>query len=165
MRWIAVLAALALAPSAAAAGTRTLTLYAYATQVRFADHADDRSRGILKNPFNADTKSLAPKTTGKGPQAGDSARFSFKLYSDAGLKRSAGSAVYNCTFNFAHHALCEALYELKTGTLFASGPTDFDTTRFTLAVTGGTSKFLGLRGQVSSAPAARNAHRLDFILR
>ena len=149
----------------AAAANHTLTIYAYATHVRFVNHADDRARGDLHNPFNADTKSLTPVTKGTGPFPGDTAQYSFKLYRDANLKAGAGSAVYTCTFNFAHHALCTGLYELTAGTMFASGPTDFDSTRFTLAVTGGTGKYLSARGQVSAAPAAKNAHRLAFVLR
>ena len=49
--------------------------------------------------------------------------------------------------------------------MFASGPAHFNTTSLTLAVSGGTGPYLGLRGQVSSAPHASNAHRLTFLLR
>ncbi len=133
-----------------------LTFYAYATHVRFVNHADDRARGNIHNPFNADAKSLVTVTKGTGPFPGDTAQYNFKLYRDPNLKHGAGSAVYTCTFNFAHHAICTALYEVSTGTMFASGPTDFDSTQFTLAVTGGTGKYLSARGQVSSGTAAKN---------
>ena len=46
----------------------------------------------------------------------------------------------------------------------ASGPTNFHATTFTLAVSGGTGKYLGARGQVSSAPLGKG-HRLTFVFR
>jgi hypothetical protein len=147
----------------AVSSAHALTIYAVATRAQYADHADDRARGEVTNPFNADTKAL--KGTGKGSRAGDNALYSFKLYSDPSFKKLIGSAVYSCTFNSAHVALCTADFELSGGAMSASGPTDFDSTTFTLAVSGGTGKYLGARGQVSSAPAAKDAHRLTFLLR
>jgi hypothetical protein len=163
-------AALVVAASAGAASSRqALTVYAKAKQVQFVDHSDDRSRGAEQNPFAADTKSLLPLTKqmekGKGPYPGDNALYSFKLYRDARLTRQIGTAVYTCTFNFQHHALCEASFELNGGNMYASGPADFDDADFTLAVLSGTAKYLGARGQVTSAPAAKDAHRLSFVFR
>ena len=156
----------AVAPAGQAAGTKGLTIYAVATRAQFTNHADDRVRGSGSNPFNVDVKHLpTPKTTGKGPQAGDEALFTFKLYSDAAFKHQIGTAVYDCTVNFGHMALCKADFELHNGALFASGPTNFDSTTFTLAVSGGTGSYLGTRGQVSSTPNRDNAHRLTFLLR
>lgn len=165
-----LVAGASLAASAHATTTRkAFTIYALATYAEYFNHADDRVRGATANPFNADTKSLAPltkkKEAGKGPFPGDNALFSFKLYRDVRLRQRIGSAVYSCTFNFAHVALCEATFELGGGTMSATGPADFDDLRFTLAVNGGTGKYLGSRGQVSSAPASKDAHRLDFVLR
>src|SRR5581483_5655494 len=106
------------------------TLYAVASKVQFIDHADDRQRGLEKNPFNADVKKLDPKAEaqekGKGPFPGDDALFTFKLYTDASLKKSAGTAVYECVYNFHKHAMCKAVFDLKAGSLFASGPVDFN---------------------------------------
>jgi hypothetical protein len=159
--------ALQLGPSAAAA--HTLTIYARATQAQFEDHSDDRTRGFAQNPFNADTKSLAPltkeKEKGSGPFPGDNALYKFKLYSDAALRKNIGSAVYSCTFNFGHQAICEADFELRSGALLASGPVDFYASTFMLAVNGGTGHYLGARGQVASAPTVKDAHRLTFKLR
>jgi len=147
----------------AGAARRGLTIYAVGSKAQFTNHADDRERGLAKNPFNFDMKIQPPK--GKGPQAGDKANYSFKLYSDPSLKKLIGSAVYSCTFNFGHEALCQADFELNNGAMIASGPADFDTTSFTLAVSGGSGKYLGARGQVSSAPHLRDSHRLTFVLR
>jgi hypothetical protein len=146
-----------------ATATRALTIYAVANRAQYADHADDRVRGDFHNPFNVDSK--IPNVKGKGAQAGDNALYSFKLYSDAAFKNRIGSAVYSCVINFAHRALCEADFQLNGDAMFASGPANFDSTRFTLAVSGGTGSYLGARGQVSSAPTVANAHRLTFILR
>jgi hypothetical protein len=88
------------------------------------------------------------------------------LYSSATLKRSAGSAVYTCYFNYDRHALCQAYYKLKTGgTLVASGPIDFKTSGFRIVVTGGTNTYLGVRGQVNvTAAPKKNAQKVDFEL-
>jgi len=150
-------------PAAAAKGLR---IYAVATRAQFSNHADDRVRGSGSNPFNVDVKKLPrPKSKGNGPQAGDEALFTFKLYSDAAFNHQIGTAVYSCTFNFGHVALCKADFELNNGALFAAGPADFDLTTLTLAVSGGTGPYLGARGQVSSTPDRDNAHRLTFVLR
>ncbi len=159
----------ALTSGSAGAVARGLTIYARATQVQFVDHSDDRSRGAGSNPFGVDTKAVVPltkeKEKGKGPFPGDNALYRFKLYSDPGLTRSAGTAVYSCTFNFVRHALCDAEFDLKSSTITASGPADFTSQHFTLAITGGDNRYLGARGQVTSAPAAKNTHRLEFTIR
>jgi hypothetical protein len=152
-------------------GKQRLTVYAVATAAQFMDHSDDRARGDGNNPFDADTKALAPvsaaREKGKGPYPGDDALYSFKLYAGADLKQRIGSATYTCVYNFDQKALCEAYFTLNGSALFASGPVDFTSTQFTLAVTGGTSKYLGTRGEVASAPAAKpsakNETRLDFV--
>jgi hypothetical protein len=167
---IAGVALLAAASAGAATSRQALTIYAKAKQVQFVDHSDDRSRGVDQNPFGADTKALLPLTKemekGKGPYPGDNALYTFRLYGDPRLTNLVGTAVYSCTFNFQHHALCEASFELNGGTMFASGPADFNGSNFTLAVLSGTAKYLGARGQVSSAPAAaKDAHRLRFVFR
>jgi hypothetical protein len=154
-------------PGATAAATRSLTIYALATKVQLTDHSDDRQRGLKSNPFNVDTKTLPPifKGNGKGSHAGDEALFSFKLYSDPALKKRIGSATYRCTFTFGNQALCQADFELDNGAMFASGPADFQSSSLTLAVSGGSGSYFGARGQVSSAPHAKDAHRLTFLLR
>lgn len=162
--WIVAAAALfvATAVSSAASATRSLTIYAFATKGQYANHADDRTRGALTNPFNADADK--PTSNGKASRAGDNALIALKLYSDASFKKQIGSGTYSCTFTVARIALCAADFELSNGTMTASGPTNFEATTFTLAVSGETGKYLGSRGQVSSVPAGKG-HRLTFILR
>ena len=68
--------------------------------------------------------------------------------------------MYTCYFNYDQHALCQAYYKLKAGgTLVASGPIDFKTSGFTIVVTGGTNKYLGVRGEVKVAAAPRATPR------
>ncbi len=132
--------------------SHSLTFYAVVTRAQFVNHADDRARGDAANPFNADTKALAPvsqsREKGKGPFPGDDVLYKFKLYRAPNLKSPVGSAVYTCVYNFSQHALCEGSYQLTAGTMFASGPVDFNSNDFTLAVTGGTGGYIGNRGQV-----------------
>ena len=136
--------------------------------MQYINTADDRARGHVNNPFDAASNKLAPKVSdgGKGPFAGDVAVYAVNLYSSPTLKRSAGSAVYTCYFNYERHALCQAYYTLKAGgTLVASGPIDFNNSGFTIVVTGGTKKYLGVRGQAVVAAAPKtNAQRVDFEL-
>jgi hypothetical protein len=156
----------ALVSGAGAAGNRVVTVYSVATGVQYINTADDRARGHLNNPLDDAANKLAPKSSGsgKGPFAGDVAIYALSLYSDRALKRAAGSAVYTCYFNYDQHALCKAYFKLKRrGTLVASGPIDFKFSRFTIVVTGGTSTYLGVRGEVK-AVAGGNSSRVDFRL-
>ena len=165
MRRLAAAAAIAVL-AAVGAGTasagHSLTIYAVATKGQYANHADDRARGVLDNPFNADENKLP--ANGKATRAGDNALIAFKLYSDPSFKKQIGSGTYACTFTTAEIALCNADFELNDGAMTASGPTNFQSTTFTLAVSGGTGKYLGARGQVSSAPLGKG-HRLTFLFR
>ena len=168
---LAVLAAsanIAAMSSADAARSRAFVVYLKVTRFQFLNHADDRARGDITSPFDPDGSLPTPKSANsgaKGTRAGDGAVFTAKLYSDAGLKRSIGTAVYSCTFNFAQQATCDANFQLNDGTMFASGPADLTSGQFTLAVIGGTSAYLGSRGQDTSTPTAKpNTVRDDFIL-
>lgn len=161
-------AAVVVSAASAAVSTQSLTIYASAVRVQFVDHSDDRTRGTTKNPFNADVDALLPKSQqkqkGGGPYPGDTATYSFKLYRDARLSKSLGTAEYSCSFAFNKRAFCTASFYLKGGSIFAAGPADFTSTRFRLAVTGGTEKYVGAVGQVSAVPAADNSHRLSFTM-
>jgi len=160
---VAVIAAcVASGRASATASDHGLTIYARVTQAQFMDHSDDRVRGDYANPFNTDTR-IAPPKDGAGALPGDNALFTFKLFSDRSLKNRVGTGTYSCTFNFAHRALCEADFQLNTGLMIAAGPVDFNSTRFTLAVTSGTGKYLGVRGEVASSPASVDVHRLSFL--
>jgi hypothetical protein len=161
----ALFAAWATSGSAGAAtGQKKLTIYSVATLAQFINHQDDRQRALGNNPFSGDLTKLVSPQSGNGPFAGDDTVYSFNLYTGVNLKKEAGSAVYTCHYNFAKHALCTAYYLLHGGTLLASGPVDFRGTTFTLALTGGTTKFLGSNGEVAMSPVSRNIQRLDFVL-
>jgi hypothetical protein len=155
---------------AGATESRELTVYSVATGLQYINTADDRARGKVNHPLDPAATKLWPKSSGsgRGPFAGDVAIYSVKLYGNRSLKRAAGSGVYTCYFNYDRHALCRAYYKLKAGgTIVASGPIDFNASTFTIVVTGGTTKYLGVRGQADVAPAARaarNAQKIDFRL-
>jgi hypothetical protein len=152
---------------AGATGNRVVTVYSVATGLQYINTADDRARGKANHPFDNSVSKLWPKSTGSGggPFAGDVAIYGVKLYGNPTLKRPTGSGVYTCYFNYDRHALCRAYYKFTAGgTLVASGPIDFETSKFTIVVTGGTTKYLGVRGEVKVARAARNAQRIDFKL-
>ena len=73
--------------------------------------------------------------------------------------------MYTCYFNYDRHALCQAYYKLKSGgTVVASGPIDFNRSTFTIVVTGGTKKYLGVRGEAKVAAAPHSSQRIDFEL-
>ena len=74
--------------------------------------------------------------------------------------------MYTCYFNYDRHALCQAYYRLKGGgTIVASGPVDFKNVRFTIVVSGGTTRYLGARGEaMCRLPRPENAQRVDFEL-
>jgi len=154
------------ASGAAASGTRAVTIYSVATGVQYINTADDRARGHANNPLDPATNKLAPKSSGKGngPFAGDVAIYALTLYGTPNLKRPTGSAVYTCYFNYDRHALCKAYFKLKgKGTLVASGPVDFQSSRFTIVVTGGTNAYFGVRGQIQ-AVAGQSSSKVDFKL-
>ena len=161
----AVLVGVGAAPFALAGEStakRALTIYAVARPS--AIHGSPGRSHSWRFPQSVQRRhEEVPPPKGKGPQAGDNALYSFKLYSDSAFKKRVGSAVYSCIITFAHRALCEADFQLNSGAMFASGSANFDSTQFTLAVSGGTGSYLGARGQVSSAPAVSNAHRLTFV--
>ncbi len=159
---VAAMLVLAAVGAGAATAGHSLTIYAVATNGQYANHADDRARGVLDNPFNADENK--PTGNGKATRAGDNALIALKLYSDPSFKKQIGSGTYSCTFTTGKVALCEADFELNDGAMTASGPTNFAATSFTLAVSGGTGKYLGARGQVSSALLGKG-HRLTFVFR
>ncbi len=146
---------------------RTLTIYSVATGLQYINTADDRARGKINNPLGSVANKLAPKSSGSGngPFAGDVAIYALDLYSNATLKQRAGSAVYTCYFNYDRRAFCQAYYTLTAGsTLVASGPINFNASGFTIVVTGGTKKYIGVRGEAKVGAAPRHAQRIDFEL-
>jgi hypothetical protein len=133
-------------------------VYGKATRAQFINHADDRDRGIISSPFNADILPTPPSANSgkKGARAGDNALFRLKLYSDAKLTRAIGTANYSCTFNFAHIAICEGDFELNSGTMIAMGPANLESGHFVLPVIGGTGRYAGAHGQLTSTSSFGN---------
>jgi len=147
---IAVTTAVPVAP--AATQGRSLVLYAKPARAEFVNHNDDRERGILKNPFGSDYLPTPPSANSakKGARAGDNALFSLKLYSDRNLTRHVGTAIYSCTFNFAREAICDGHFQLRDGAMFAMGPANLGSGNLVLPVIGGTGRYSGAHGQLSS---------------
>lgn len=169
----AALAALAMAATMAvplAPATtqgRSFVIYAKPTRAQFINHADDRERGKILNPFGSDLLPPPPdaNTGKKGARAGDNALFSLKLYSDPHLTRPVGNAIYSCTFNFAQEAICEANFTLNGGTMIALGPAKLDSGNIVLPVIGGTGRYAGAHGQLTSRPSgSKNTQIVRFRL-
>jgi hypothetical protein len=166
----AVIALLAVAfPVATASGSRasqTLRVYAVPKTVQFMNHADDRLRGMATNPFKFKTEAVILGDNGKekglGPFPGDDILYSFKLFADAKLAKSTGTALFTCYYEFAKRATCDSYFELAKGLVLATGEVRFGRTHFTLGITGGTKAYFGALGQVVSVPAAGNAQRFDL---
>jgi hypothetical protein len=165
---VAVFGGVASGSARAAPGDEKLTIYAVAATAQFINHADDRVRGMSTNPFNVKSQALVIITKGKekkyGPFPGDDVLYSFKLYTGVNRKKAAGSAMFTCYYNFIRRATCHSYFELNGGIVLASGSVPFNSTRFTLSITGGTKDYVGARGEVAAAPAANNAQRLDLRL-
>jgi hypothetical protein len=142
-----------------------MALYALVKAEQFVNTKDDRQRGIGKNPFG-NYKDLTPTTrqNHKGALPGDYDLFRFDMYTSATLKKRVGSAVFSCYYAFDLIAFCEATYELNDGTLVGGGVVDFKMSNFAIAITGGTGKYDGVRGDVQSAAAERHAQRMVFVL-
>jgi hypothetical protein len=158
----ALLVAVALAatiaiPAAQAAprASRSSVFYAKPTRSQFINHAADRDRGNYTNPF-ADVLPT-PKnanTAKQGARAGDGALFTLNLYSDAKLTRLVGTASYSCTVNFGEQAICEGQFQFSAGgTMIAMGPADLKSGDLLLPVTGGTGRYAGAHGQLTSTSA------------
>jgi hypothetical protein len=153
------------AGTARAASQARLTIFAVPTSVQFMNHADDRLRGMSTNPFDVAT-SLVIVSGGVekkgGPFPGDDVLYSFRLYSSPKQQKRLGSAIFTCYYNFSKQAICNSYFELDGGLIVASGSVAFNSTRFTLSITGGTQSYLGALGQVTSRPSAENAERFDL---
>lgn len=165
---VATAAAIALPVVQAATLGRSFVVYAKPTRAQYVSHADDRERADLENPFQADVPPTPPSANAgkKGARAGDNALFRFKLYSDPRLTRPVGTAIYHCTFNFGHEAICEADFELGNGSMIAVGPANLDTGDMILPVTGGTGRYAGAHGQLtlSSLGTKANTRVIRFRL-
>jgi hypothetical protein len=147
---------------------RSFVLYAKPTRAQFINHAADRARGNTTNPFGEGALPTPPNANSakKGARAGDNALFTLKLYSDAKLTRAVGTAAYSCTVNFGQQAICEGQFELNGGTMIAMGPADLRTGDLVLPVSGGTGRYAGAHGQLTSTAAGtkKNTQIIRFQL-
>jgi hypothetical protein len=149
--------------------THSFVVYGKPTHAQSVNHADDRARGDkLLNSFNADGLPTPPDANSgkKGARAGDNALISFTLYADRNLTRVVGTATYSCTFNFAEEAVCNGQFRLGGGIIIALGPAKLDGSEIVLAVTGGTGRYAGAHGQVTSTStgAKKNTQIFRFDL-
>jgi hypothetical protein len=149
----------------AAQSPQRLTLYSVATAEQYANYSDDRQRGYGNNPFGnfKDTTSTIKKTK-VGPFPGDLEYFELTIYKDAALKARVGTASITCQFNQNKLSFCDASYQLNNGTLLGTGPINFKSSSFAIAIVGGSGKYQDLRGELDGAPAAHRAQRLTFEL-
>lgn len=165
----AAAAAMALPAATATTSGRSLVLYAKQTRAQFINHADDRERGNRTNPFSGDGEVLPTPPSAnsgkKGARAGDNALFSLTLYASRKLTRPVGTATYSCTFNFAQEAICDAQFQLTRGSLIAMGPAKLDGSAIVLAVTGGTGRYIGAHGQVTSTSSSTKTKKATQIIR
>jgi acyl-CoA synthetase (AMP-forming)/AMP-acid ligase II len=149
---VATAGAIAVPVAPGATQVRSFVLYARLAQMQFVNHADDRERGDIQNPFTQDTLATPPSANSgkKGTRAGDNALYSLKLFSDVKLRKPVGTAIYSCTFNFAQEAICSANFQLSNGSMLALGPAKLDGSTFVIPVTGGTGHYAGAHGQLTS---------------
>lgn len=145
----------------ATATTQSLTQSAQPTSETFVANLDDETRGAIQNPFGIRLKVQGLSEKSGGPFAGDEALFSFNTFT--GRART-GSAVYTCWYAFRKDAFCDATYQMKGGSLIAAGAVNFDSLRFTLAITGGTGRYRDATGAVDASPKGKVAQQLEFAL-
>jgi hypothetical protein len=155
---VAVAAAVAVPVALASAqAPRSIVYYAKPTRAQFVNYAGDRERGNFTNPFAEVLPTPKNANSGKpGARAGDRALFTLKLYSDSKLTRAVGTAAYSCTVNFGQQAICEGDFELSAGgagSMIALGPADLKSGNFVLPVTGGTGRYAGAHGQLTTSSA------------
>jgi hypothetical protein len=139
-----------------------LVLYSVPSQEQYLNNADDRARGEGNNPFgNYSSTSVPPPPNEElfGPFPGDEGVFAFNLFTGSNLKTSAGSAIFVCQYNFNQDSFCDASLRLPNGTLIGKGTSNFNSTRFTLAIIGGTQNYRGTGGnlEISALGSATQA--------
>jgi hypothetical protein len=151
----------ALGSPTTANGERSMTLYSVASEEQFVNNADDRQRGKGNNPFgNYKDLTATTKEHGNGPFPGDEALFKFNVFVNEKLKASAGKAVFTCEYNFNKNAFCDVAYQLAGGTLIGAGEFNFNASKFAIAITGGTGKYRGARGDLEATPGPNHSQRL-----
>ena len=129
-----------------------LVLYSVAKRTRFLDNSDGRVAGrpstvaiehsLSGGPFHVRAALVRALSTARhvidGPLPGDEALVSFHLFTTAGLKTTAGSAVMACQYGFDRNAYCNGAVDLQNGVrLTASGTLDADVHHLSLVATDG----------------------------
>ena len=163
----ALAATMAVPLAQATSQERSFVVYGKPTRAQFINHADDRERGKIQNPFGSDFLPTPPSanTGKKGARAGDKALFSLRLYADRKLTRPVGTAIYSCTFNFAQEAICTGDFQLGGGTMIAMGPANLESGNLVLPVAGGTGRYVGAHGQLTSrSSGTKNTQIIRFRL-
>jgi hypothetical protein len=152
--------------SATAAVSHTFSVYTRAGQGQFVDKSDDRTRGEGQNPFGdfSDTYSIS-QSEAKGPYPGDETSFTLNVYGDATLRSRVGIAIFSCQYNITKNAFCDATFQILGGTLIADGQLDFNASKFSLAVIGGTGSYANVSvGTLVASPGALHAEHVIFQL-
>jgi hypothetical protein len=131
-----------------------LVLYSVPARARFLDNSDDRLasepstrraaivHSLSGGPFHVPAALVHVAGTARhvtdGPLPGDRALVSFRVFTNAGLKRPAGSAVLTCQYGLDGAAYCDGAVKLEHGVrLTGSGTLNADASHYTLVVTGG----------------------------
>ena len=73
-------------------------------------------------------RSRRPRRRGRGPSPATTCSTCSSSIRTPSLTHSVGTAMLTCVFNFGQQAECEETLQLNGGTLFASGPADFNST-------------------------------------
>jgi allene oxide cyclase len=87
-----------------------------------------------------------------GPTPGDQAVGTSDLFRDAHFKHKAGSVSIACTVVTAQELECGATGHLRGGDVQVNGVVPLETKPASLAITGGTGKFRGANGQITTTP-------------
>jgi hypothetical protein len=165
---VALLLALALSSSTAEASARVasksqLVVYSLATAEQFVNNADDRARGIGNNPFgNFKDKVAVVEEKGNGPFAGDEVVFLFGLYRDRSASHLVGQATLTCNYYFSKNAFCQGVYTLGASVIFANGAFNFNASRFTLTLAGGSGRYDDANGVLDTSPVTNHMQRIVF---
>ncbi len=147
----------------AAEPAKEMTVYSVAQKAVYINNADDRERGVGKNPFSEDGTVPSPKSQ-KLPAAGDNLLAVNDLYSSPGKQGKLGQATETCDFNFNANADCDLTLRLADGNLIAQGAIHFNSKNFVLAIVGGTGAYRGAGGELTVGPASKNAQKFTISL-
>jgi hypothetical protein len=148
---------------AAAEPAGEMTVFSVAQKQVYINNADDRERGVGKNPFSESGAVRSPKST-KLPAAGDNILSVSNLYSSADKKGKLGQTTETCDFNFNANASCNLTIRVAGGNLIAEGAIHFNSKDFVLAVVGGTGAYKGAGGELTVSPAGKSAQKLAISL-